>query len=56
MAADSFIGNCWDNGGDFAVEQIQATQIQFATGYTLRVCIRQPIDPAKFHDISGATG
>jgi len=56
LAADNFIGNCWDNSGGLAVEQIQAASIQLATRYALRVRIGQPFGPAEFHDISGASG
>jgi len=56
LAAGDFVGNCRDNRGGFAQEQIQAAQIQLATGYSLRLHICQPFDPAKYDGISGAAG
>ncbi|MDB6019748.1 MAG: hypothetical protein JWR19_4237 [Pedosphaera sp.] len=56
LAADGFPGYSRGDGGDFAMEQNSAAQIQPATRHALRVCFCQSIRAQEFDGLPGAPG
>jgi hypothetical protein len=56
LATDCFVEHCRGDGGDFAMEQVQAAAIQFGKGHALRLHICQSDSPAKHDGFPGSQG